>query len=807
MGKQPSYEDLVKKVAFLEEELSSLKSKQNNIHGINQDLFFKICEYSKNGIALFESKDNGVTFFIKYFNQKAAEIEFVNNEDVIGKKITESFPSVKNSRLLEALRNVFHHNEPKEFPVIVFSSGKIIEWKHNYIYKLSNNKLVSIFIDETKNKNKDSELKEHRGKLEIAMDAADYFSFEFYFDSLKITTQKELYRSLGFKPLEINESFQKFNSLIHPEDYNSITLLSQNNTKNKKSRAYTEFRLKNKDDNWIWFMATGKIVNWDENKKPIKLVGLLKDIQKEKELLLKLKQSEENFLQLSENINDAFWLRSLDNKIVYANQACYKISDGYFKELFEDFNKYYHWIHPDDRERIIKQRNNNLKNPKNDYFYEHRIIRSNGEVRWHWIRTFPVYNEEGKVYRRAGISSDITEQKNLIAKLLIAKDKAEESDNLKSAFLANMSHEIRTPMNGILGFAELLKDEDITIKEKNEYIKIIDQNGNQLLNLINDIIDIAKIEASQLSINKSDTDINSILEETYLLFSEKQKRSNKQTINFSVKFNNNQNSTVYTDPTRLQQILNNLLSNAFKFTYSGSISFGYEFINNKNSKFFKFFVSDTGIGISNKMKKIIFERFGQEFNKKYKNSQGTGLGLAISKGLVKLLNGEIWVESTQENDTLGTSGSSTFYFTIPAVDNTPQIEPIEPEIIKISNFENATILIVEDDVDNLEFLRQLLVKYEANVLLANSGEEAISIVKSNKQINLVLMDIRLPDMNGFETTQKIKEINPNLPVIAQTAYAMSNDRENCLKNGCDDYVSKPLNKDILFKKINQYIYK
>jgi PAS domain S-box-containing protein len=806
MGKQPSYEDLVKKTAFLEEELSSLKSKQNYINDINQDLFFKICEYSKNGIALFESEDNGVTFTIKYFNQKAAEIEFVNKKDVIGKNLSESFPSVKNSGFLEALKNVFKNNEPEKIPAISISLGKEIKQKHNYICKLSDNKLISIYIDETNN-NELNELTKYKSKLEIALDAAGYFTFEFHFDSLKITTQKELYSSLGFNPLEINELSQNFNNLIHPEDYKSINYLAQHNAKNEKSGVYTEFRLKTKKNKWIWFMATGKVIDTNENNNPIKLVGLLKEIQKEKELLLKLKESEENFLQLSENINDAFWLRSLENKIVYANKACYKISDGFFKELFEDFNKYYKWIHPDDRDLIIKQRNNNLKNPNDNFFYEHRIIKPNGDIRWYWIRTFPVYNEEGKVYRRAGISTDITDQKKLMTELLIAKEKAEESDNLKSAFLANMSHEIRTPMNGILGFAELLKDEDITTKEKNEYIKIIDQNGNQLLNLINDIIDIAKIEAGQLSINKSDTDINSILEETYLLFSEKQKRLNKQTINFSVKLNNNENSTVYTDPARLKQILNNLLINAFKFTYSGSISFGYDFINNKNSKFFKFFVSDTGIGISAKMKKIIFERFGQEFNKKYKNSQGTGLGLAISKGIIKLLDGEIWVESTQENEASGTSGSSTFYFTIPVVDNTPQIEPIEPDIKEINTFKNVTILIVEDDLDNLEFLRQLLVKYEANVLLANSGEEALSIVKANKQIKLVLMDIRLPDMDGFETTRKIKKMCPKLPVIAQTAYAMSNDRENCLKNGCDDYVSKPLNKSILFKKINQYIYK
>ncbi len=613
MGKLPSYEDLQKRIAYLEKELSVLRPEQlKNPFNINQSLFFEISEYSKNAVALFETKDKGKSFIIKYFNKKAEEIEKVKRENIIGKNLAESFPSVLNSGFFEALQRVFRLNTPKEFPSIIFSSNKIIEWKHNYIYKLSDDELVSIYIDETENKNKEKELKEHREKLQIAMEAANYFSFEINLLTEKIETSYEIYKSLGYKPSEINNLMKKAGSLIHYDDFLKAKNLIKNHV-NKETPFYSEFRIKNKKGIWIWFMATGKIVEWDKNLIPTKLIGLIQNIQEKKETLLKLQESEEkfkslatllpeviyetdihgnisfvnlkafeifeytpkdlekglnimqmlapediprakenlkkvfafentegeeytaitktgkrfsilvyytvikdgeninglrgiivnisdlkkaqeqhrisedNFRQLSENINDAFWLKSLDHKLIYSNPACYKIVGENFKNIFEDFDVYKKWIHPDDKERIIKQRENNLKNQDKNHFYEHRIIKPDGEIRWLWIRIFPVFNEKDELYRRAGIASDITEQKKLMSDLLIAKEKAEESDKLKSAFLANMSHEIRTPMNGILGFAELLKDDFITKKEKTDYLKIIDLNGKQLLNLINDI--------------------------------------------------------------------------------------------------------------------------------------------------------------------------------------------------------------------------------------------------------------------------------------------------------------------------------
>jgi PAS domain S-box-containing protein len=931
-----SYDDLQKRISYLENELDRVKSNHiSKIFDLEPQLFYEICEHSKNAIAIFETPDNGKNFIIKYLNFKAEEVESVKRTRIIGTNLANSFPSVKHSGFLNTLKNVYKNSKPEDFPAVTLSSGKIIEWKQNYIYKLTDTLIVSIYVDETEHKTREIELFEHREKLQIAMEAANYYSFEINLKKDKITTDIELYLHLGYSKTESEELLKKAGSLIHPEDFKKASKLISKHSRKIKPSLKTEFRIKNNSGRWVWFSANGKIIERDKASNPVRFVGLIKNVQEEKEVLFKLQNSEEKFKslatllpeviyetdvhgnitfvnlkafeifeytpedlekglnviqmlapeefdraktnlqkvfekensigeeyqavtksgkrfpilvytnpiknnntvvglrgiivnitdlkktqeqlrnseeilrQLSENIDDAFWLRSLDEKFIYANPSCYKIVGDNIKEIFENFDEYINWVHPEDREQILEKRNKNLEQQEKINFYEHRIINDNGEVRWLWIRTFPVYNANGQLYRRAGIASDITKQKNLMNDLLVAKEKAEESDNLKSAFLANMSHEIRTPMNGILGFAELLKDEDITEEDKMHYLRIIDSNSKQLLNLINDIIDVAKIEAGQLTVHKTISEINPVLQEVYRLFKEEQKRINKENITFNLLLPEANNTTLFTDIFRLKQILHNLISNAFKFTESGTITFGYMPVSESGKSYVQFFVSDTGIGIPENMITFIFERFGQVQPQRFKNRHGTGLGLAISKGLIELLGGKIWVESEPQDLRHKKTGHSTFYFTIPV--NKLQGSTYEPKIQKknkteMKDLHHVSILVVEDDSDNLEFLRRLIQKFGARVVIAKNGREAIKAVETDNQIQLVLMDIRLPDMDGFETTQRIKAINPQLKVIAQTAYAMYNDREICLENGCDDYMSKPLNKDILFKKINQYIY-
>lgn len=392
---------------------------------------------------------------------------------------------------------------------------------------------------------------------------------------------------------------------------------------------------------------------------------------------------------------------------------------------------------------------------------------------------------------------DISHQRKTEKQLIQAKQKAEESDKLKSAFLANMSHEIRTPLNTIIGFSGLLMDEETCEDDKKHFLNLISQAGNSLLCLIDDIIDISKIEAGQLKITKSETEINELLDELKATIENEKKKRDKIHINiFLRKPQANEKLYLYTDPYRLKQILTNLLSNALKFVDSGHIEFGYNAV---DDRMIQFFVKDTGIGIEKQQKHLIFVRFGQADKRYKKNLDGTGLGLAISKHLVEILGGNIWFDSEIEK-------GSTFYFTL----------PVEPEHLQsktghlksgriVSDWSDKILLIVDDVEANYRFLKAVLRDTHALLLWAKNGEEAIKICRNNQSINLVLMDIRMPNKDGYSATQEIKSMFPALPVIAQTAFAEEEDRQKALQAGCDDYIAKPICLNELSSVIRKFV--
>lgn len=383
------------------------------------------------------------------------------------------------------------------------------------------------------------------------------------------------------------------------------------------------------------------------------------------------------------------------------------------------------------------------------------------------------------------------------AQLEEAKEKADESNRLKSAFLANMSHEIRTPMNGIVGFAKLLKlRPDLPQKKVNQYVDIITGNSRILLNLINDIIDISKIEANQLEIKSAPCDINKLLYDLYLLYSSEKNRIKKADLEmrFNVPFEYSQ-MVVLTDVDRLRQVLMNLLSNALKFTEKGRIEFGY---NLKNDKLY-FYVEDTGIGVRSELVDIIFDRFRQADETSSRAYGGSGLGLAICKGIVSNMGGSIGVKSD------GATGSH-FWFTLP-------FNPVSDQnILRIKseprteypNWTNKTILAVEDVEESLTLLDEVITPTKATFIGVNNAEKAIDICKARNDIHLVLMDLQLPGMDGYQATREIKAIRPLLPIIAQTANAMVDDRDMAIEAGCNDYLPKPISIDDLYTLISKY---
>jgi PAS domain S-box-containing protein len=405
-----------------------------------------------------------------------------------------------------------------------------------------------------------------------------------------------------------------------------------------------------------------------------------------------------------------------------------------------------------------------------------------------------VKNDNGKIIRYDGTVQDITEKKKIQRELIEALGKAEESDRLKSAFLANMSHEIRTPLNGILGFADLLKESKPSIQKQKEYIGIIEKSGVRMLNIINDIIDISKIEAGLMKLNIKESNINQQIEYVYTFFKPEIERKG-MTISFKSPLPEKE-SIIKTDREKVFSILTNLIKNALKYSKEGEIKIGYIL----KSDYIEFYVKDTGIGIPKDRQKAIFERFIQADIEDRMALQGAGLGLSISKAYTEMLGGKIWVESEE-------GIGSTFYFTLPYQICSEEILTVKDLVStkkEKNNIQNLKILIVEDDEPSEMLISMIVKEFCTEVLKAKTGKEAIEICRNNSDINLILMDIQMPEMNGYDSTRQIRQFNKDVIIIAQTAFGLSGDREKSIEAGCNEYIMKPIIKDKLLVLIQKY---
>jgi len=493
----------------------------------------------------------------------------------------------------------------------------------------------------------------------------------------------------------------------------------------------------------------------------------------------------------------------------------YQVSDTYYtmlgynpKEGFADRDEWLIRIHPDDRDMVTKKIQTVISGLESNYQYEARLKNADGLYRWIYVIGHIIkWDENNKPVRLIGVRIDITERKFAEKELIEAKEKAEESDRLKSAFLSNMSHEIRTPMNGILGFTELLKEPLLTGEQQQEYISIIEKSGARLLNIINDIVSISKIESGQMELSISETNVNELIEYIFDFF---KPEADYKKLHLSYKNALPEIEVmIKTDSEKVTAILTNLVNNAIKFTYEGSIEFGYE----KKGNWLEFFVKDTGIGIPHAQKELIFERFRQGSESLTRNYEGAGLGLSISKAYVEMIGGKIWIESDSDKPISSGSGvnnGSTFHFTIPyypkeEVRNTYLTDSIDNATANLSK--NLKILIIDDDRISELLLSIAFNKISQNVLKVGTGLEAVNICRNNPDIDLVLMDIKMPDMDGYEATRLIRKFNKRVIIIAQTAYGLEGDREKAIEAGCNDYISKPINQTKLNNVMEKYFCK
>lgn len=541
---------------------------------------------------------------------------------------------------------------------------------------------------------------------------------------------------------------------------------------------------------------------------------------------------------LIDNLPDLIYIKDTEGRKIVSNNADFGFL-GFSSET-EVLGKTDADLFP---ERRINQTENDkqiISSGKVIFNLEEQRLDTNGKLHWFLTNKIPLFTDQEKISGLINLSHDITERKlaelalqsreqelekqnleyealnrqylklnqelneslNQIkainAELIVAKGKAEESDNLKTAFLENMSHEIRTPLNGILGFAEFLKDPDLDKDQVEKYIGIIDASSKQLLTIINDILDISKIKADQITIKNTDVNITELLEE--LLEQNKEQAELKRLGLILNPRHLDKNIVTLTDSAKLHQVFSNLINNAIKFTSEGIVEFGLDIQDHTLS----FYVKDSGIGIAPEDQDLIFKPFSKVENSAARKYGGNGLGLAISKALVEKLGGTISLSSSINK-------GSTFTFTIPYKQEklvTPLVTPHQRVKVDSQIVENrlqATVLIAEDEVYNYYYMEELLKPLKIKTLHARNGVEAVELVKSNKDISLVLMDIKMPEMDGLTATRLIKQLKPQLPVVAQTAYESREDRDKAKASGVDYYMTKPISRVLFMEVMNQYI--
>lgn len=537
----------------------------------------------------------------------------------------------------------------------------------------------------------------------------------------------------------------------------------------------------------------------DKNKELVTANELLEEshaeiiISKEK-----AEESEEKLKLISNNLVNGmiYQVVMLDGnrrKFTYLSDSVQQLYGCTAQEILENPALIYGKIHPDDSADLIMKEKESLKT-MSIFKAEARVFNPDGTIRWSYMVSRP--RIIGGLVYWDGIEIDITEQKNVENELMISKEKAEVSSRLKSAFLANMSHEIRTPMNAILGFSELLKHHELTAEKQEKYFEIIQKSGGRLLTVINDIIDISKVESGQMEILISEFNVLEQVKEVHALFNTEAK-SKGIVLNIKNSLPANE-LTIKSDNHKINAILVNLVKNAIKYSDAGTIEIGVE----KIDTYLQFYVKDTGIGIAQNRQIAIFDRFVQADIEDVKALQGSGLGLSISKAYTEMLGGEIWVESEPGK-------GATFYFTIPGeikiagatANGQTGIETRENAINKLQ------VLVVEDDKNSEIYISHIINALSKEILVARNGAEAVELCRNNPTIDLILMDVKMPLMDGYEATKNIRQFNKEVIIIAQTAFALIGDKQKALAAGCNDYITKPINKEELIEMIKKHVSK
>jgi PAS domain S-box-containing protein len=751
----------------------------------SQQLFQTLSDVSPVGI--FRTQPDGST---TYVNPKWLELSGLTTEDAIGFGWLKAVhPDDK-----EVLENKWKSDVESQMSSVaeyrfLRSDGSIVWVIGNAVTEKKNNDItgyIGTITDITERKLAEEAIAESESKYRRLVTQSPDGIFIIDLSGKFISVNNAICDNLKYS----EEEFLSLNLWnIVPEQYHSLykqrLMLIM---KGESPTTNAEYEVIGKDG--ILYSIEVMSSPYYNGKEIIGIQGIAHNITERKRSEKALRESEEKYHGIFDNVQDVYYETLLNGTILVVSPSISILSKGQYKmddligKSMIDF-----YAHPEERQVILTE----LKTKGAVTDFEVTFRNRDGSIVPCSVSAKLVLDVNGQPGKVIGSMHDITDRKNVTEALKLAKEKAEASDKLKTDFLNNISHEVRTPLNGILGFAEIMSQSEISEEDNRDSLLMLHESSDRLLNTITNYMDISLITSGNLSVHKKDIIPAQILRKVFDNY--KSICSNKR-LDLRLEIpEQNENLVLSSDPEILKKIISQLLNNAIKFTEKGRISFGFTILKGE----IEFFVKDTGIGISEDSYNSIFDRFVKDSLGPYKISEGSGLGLSIARGMSKAIGGEIRLESE-------VGVGSCFFVTIPIETDVEISSPVKPGKDLKKAINESLILVAEDDETNFYYLNALLTRETgAKVLHASNGREAIDLFKANPDINLILMDIKMPEIDGFEATRQIKLLSSNVHIVAITAYAMSGDEERIIAAGCDGYLSKPLNRKSLLEKVGEFL--